>query len=239
MSIYYNDRGILTYSYIMNKIQIDEDVSRIDGNVIYVKKNGLYWIEGNTVQKLFNNKQTIFIDNYDFTDIIRLIVVNKDTSIFVSPELYYIYHKGQVRFSNRVGKDFDLYRFNFIRNNNKLFNLYRFSETLFDKIPEDCKFYIQFNNRNFTNPHDYFNISDKQSIGNILIDIEFMDKYIRVENIYYIIKNEFRSLNIDLPLEGIQDIQVSDDQIMLYFKSGQSIYHQGILYNVPSGSRLY
>lgn len=239
MSLYYNDRGVLTYSYMMNGRQVDEDVSRIDRSIIYVRKDGLYWIEGLSIQRLFNGRQTTFIDNYDFTGIVRLIVVNKDTSILVSRENYYIYHKGQVRYTDKVSQDFDLYRFNFIRNGGKLFGLYTFSEILFENVPEDCRFYVQFNNRNFINPHNYFNTTDKFCIGSSLIDVEFMDGYIRIGNLYYVVKDEFRMLYIDISLDGTQGVVVSDQQVMLYYKDRQSIYHQGIVYNVPIGSVLY
>lgn len=239
MAVYYNDKNVLTYSYIIDNKQVDEDVDYLKDFVYYVRKNGLYWVDANNVYRLYNTKTKIYINNIDIINVTRLIVINKDTSIFVTRDKYYIYHKNLIRYSNDVQPDFDMYRFNFIRNGNKLFNLYTFSETLFDEIPTDCKYYIQLNNRNFINPHNYINNEDKQLVGNFIIDSEMLkDVIYKIENLYYVVKDEFCAIYVDIPLDNVQQIEVIGEQVMLYYKNEQKIYHQGILYTVSNSSRL-
>ena len=110
---------------------------------------------------------------------------------------------------------------------------------LFEEVPHDCQHYIQYDNRNFINPHNYINSKQQNCVGNIIVDVEIpANSVYQIGNLFYVIKDEFRLLYVDIPLDDVEKVEVLGEQVMLFYKSFQSLYHQGIIYNVPVGSSL-
>ncbi len=240
MAVYFDDKGTFNYTYKIKGKQFTEDAGQIDKFPYYARKNGLYWIENDTMYVRQSGITTVVRQSEDYVGITRLIVVNNNTNILINRRNFFVQHNGFIRFQDVINDDFELYG-DIIRNDNKLYSLYNFSSDLYGLVPIDCFRYIKYDNRHSMDVHYYINNDIEKSIGCKRQDLTKLLEIIYSDGgVYYILKDNYSAFLIDYPMndKNISRVEVSGNEVMIYFTDRQELYHVGEIYPVPIGSTL-
>ena len=239
MALYENPDRNLIFTYNLNKKQVEEEANFVRGVPCFVNRRGLYWIDRNVLYRYFNKTTFTIMTSDDFDGINRFIIVSDDTNILIDNRNFSIQHKGRIRFRDIIRDDFDYYPGKIIRNDNKLYNLYDFSNVISTSIPINCEYYIHYRSSNGC--HNYITNDKKLYRSFYELDVNEIYKDIVSSNgLYYALINDKRAIEVDydFSIDNIKNIEISGMYIMITFNDNALIYHLGSTYIVPLGSRL-